>query len=126
MNFQNFAPAEPNKNPSSDAYHQGFCDVLNLFAPVSNMIIGQEFVPVEVDSSIAPIERQAITLAQPSRPTASNVPSTRRFACNFAGCVKTFGRQGDCDRYMKKHGTTFDYPYPEPECSKQFDRLDKM
>ncbi|RAL65982.1 hypothetical protein DID88_005643 [Monilinia fructigena] len=57
MNFPNFAPPEPNTNPS-DAYPQGFCDALNLFAPVSNMIVGQEFVPAEVDSSIASIERQ--------------------------------------------------------------------
>lgn len=126
INLQNFAPPGSNTNSICDAYGQGFRDALTLNVPVSNVIAGQGLIPAEVDFTIAPIGRQAIPPAQPSRPTVSNVSSTRRFACNSVGCSKTFGRQGDRDRHMKKHRTTFDYPCPEPGCSKQYYRRDKM
>ncbi|KAI9641961.1 hypothetical protein NHQ30_009830 [Ciborinia camelliae] len=131
MNFQNFASFEANAN--SGMYFQGLMDGidfasnfsgqgLNLLAPAPNMIIEQEFTSGELNPNIEPIGRRAIP---PAGPVHNNVTPAPRFACNSVGCGKTFGRQGDCDRHMKKHGT-FEYSCPEPGCPKQFYRRDKM
>ncbi|TGO09508.1 hypothetical protein BTUL_0163g00180 [Botrytis tulipae] len=136
MNFQNSTSFEPNTTSSDDRYFQGLWDgidaAINLhgqetgfFMSAPNTTTEQGFVSGEVDTNIAFIGQQATPPAPLIGSFANHVAPSPRFACNFIGCSKTFRRQSDCNRHMKKHEAP-EYSCPEPGCGREFYRRDKV
>ncbi|TGO28522.1 hypothetical protein BPAE_0026g00110 [Botrytis paeoniae] len=136
MNFQNFTSFEPNTSSSGDRYFQGLWDGINaainlhgqetdFVASAPNITTEQEFISGEVDTNTALIGQQATPPAPLIGSFANHVAPAPRFACNFIGCGKTFGRQSDCNRHMKKHEAP-DYTCPASGCGREFYRRDKV
>ncbi|TGO50204.1 hypothetical protein BOTNAR_0402g00020 [Botryotinia narcissicola] len=136
MNFQNFTPFEENTTSSDDRYFQGLCDgidmginfhgqEMNFSASTPNTTTEQGYVSGEVDTNIALIGQQATPPAPLFGSFANQVTPAPRFACNFIGCGKTFGRQSDCNRHMKKNEAP-EYSCPSPGCGREFYRRDKV
>ncbi|KAF7952245.1 uncharacterized protein EAE97_001742 [Botrytis byssoidea] len=106
MNFQNFTPFEENTTSSDDRYIQGLWDgidaAINLHGQETDFLVSapntsteQDFISGEVDTNIALIGQQATPPALLIGSFANHVALAPRFACNFIGCGKTFGRQSD-------------------------------
>ncbi|KAK6607769.1 hypothetical protein H4I96_04004 [Botrytis cinerea] len=74
---------------------------MNVLAPAPTE---QGFISGEVDANTVLIGQQATPSAPVIGPFANHVAPAPRFACDSIGCGKTFGRQSDCNRHMKKHG----------------------
>ncbi|KAF5872952.1 uncharacterized protein Bfra_008229 [Botrytis fragariae] len=138
MNFQNFTSFEPNTFSSSDdRYFQGLCDgidmgidfhgqEMNFFASAPKTTTEQQdFISGEADTNTTLIGQQATPPAPLIGSFANNIAPAPRFACNFIGCGKTFGRQSDCNRHMKKHEAP-EYSCHAPGCGREFYRRDKM
>ncbi|KAF7889743.1 uncharacterized protein EAF02_002158 [Botrytis sinoallii] len=136
MNFQNFTSFEPNTISSDDRYLQGLWDgihaAINLhgqetdfFVSAPNTTTEQGLISGEVDTNTALIGQQATPPAPLIGSFANHVAPAPRFACNSIGCGKTFGRQSDCNRHMKKHEAP-EYSCPEPGCGREFYRRDKV
>ncbi|THV52461.1 hypothetical protein BGAL_0078g00100 [Botrytis galanthina] len=136
MNFQNYMPFEENTASIDYRYFQGLCDgidmginfhgqEMNSFASAPNITTEQDFIFGEVDTNIAFIGQQATPPAPLTGSFANHVAPAPRFACNSIGCGKTFGRQSDCNRHMKKHEAP-EYSCPEPGCGREFYRRDKV
>ncbi|KAF7954399.1 hypothetical protein EAE96_005522 [Botrytis aclada] len=137
MNFQNITPFEQNTASSNEQYFQGLCDgfdmginlrgqEMNFFASAPNITTEQGFVSGEADANTAALIGQQATPPAPLIGSFVNhVAPAPRFACNSIGCGKTFGRQSDRNRHMKKHGAA-EYSCPAPRCGRQFYRRDKV
>ncbi|KAK8906570.1 hypothetical protein QC760_005158 [Botrytis cinerea] len=132
-NFQNFTSFEQNTASSNDGYLQGLLDgidmginfnwqEMNVLAPAPTE---QGFISGEVDANTVLIGQQATPSAPVIGPFANHVAPAPRFACDSIGCGKTFGRQSDCNRHMKKHGAP-EYSCPALGCGKEFYRRDKL
>ncbi|TEY61120.1 hypothetical protein BOTCAL_0174g00020 [Botryotinia calthae] len=133
MNFQNFTSFEPNTASSNDGYIQGLRDGfdmginfnwqgMNVLASASTE---QGFISGEVDANTALIGQQATPPAPVIGSFVNHVAPAPRFACDFIGCGKTFGRRSDCNRHMKKHEAP-EYSCPTLGCGREFYRRDKM
>ncbi|KAF7898414.1 hypothetical protein EAF00_004860 [Botryotinia globosa] len=149
LDRSNSTSFEPSTTSSDDRYFQGLWDgidaainfqglwiginaAINLhgqetgfFMSAPNTTTEQGFVSGEVDTNIAFIGQQATPPAPLIGSFANHVAPAPRFACNFIGCGKTFGRQSDCNRHMKKHEAP-DYSCPEPGCGRELYRRDKV
>ncbi|CCD44623.1 similar to transcription factor Zn, C2H2 [Botrytis cinerea T4] len=132
-NFQNFTSFEQNTASSNDGYLQGLLDGIDMginfnwqemnvlaLAPTE-----QGFISGEVDANTALIGQQATPPAPVIGSFANHVAPAPRFACDSIGCGKTFGRQSDCNRHMRKHGA-LEYSCPALGCGKEFYRRDKL